>query len=107
MDRRARAEAVARAHPRLRERTDLAAIGREYTLEEIAIMTRAGPARTLGLGRKGHLAPGADADVVLYNPSDDLEAMFARLIAVLKDGIVVAREGEMLRQTVGRTLHAA
>ncbi len=107
MDRRAREEAMARAHPRLRERTDLAGIAREYTLEEIAIITRAGPARALGLDRKGHLAAGADADVVLYNPSGDLETMFARPVAVVKDGVVVAREGEVVGEIPGRTLRAA
>ena len=107
MDRGAREEAVARAHPGLRDRTDLAGIAREYTLEEIAVITRAGPARALGLDRKGHLAAGADADVVLYNPSDDLEAMFARPVAVVKDGIVVAREGEIEGERPGRTLRAA
>src|SRR5207253_5457303 len=39
---------------------------REYTLGEIAIVTRAGPARLLGLKGKGHLGPGADADVTIY-----------------------------------------
>ncbi|MFI5297950.1 MAG: hypothetical protein ACHREM_07610, partial [Polyangiales bacterium] len=34
---------------------------REYTLFEIAIITSAGPARALGLSRKGNLGVGADA----------------------------------------------
>ena len=107
MDRRAREQAMARVHPRLKERTDLAGIAREYTLDEVAVITRAGPARALGLNDKGHLAPGADADVVLYNPSADVEAMFARPVAVLKDGVVVSREGEIVHETEGRTLHVA
>ncbi len=36
-------------HPRVRSYTNLAEINREYTLDEIAIITRAGQARTLGL----------------------------------------------------------
>jgi formylmethanofuran dehydrogenase subunit A len=32
---------------------------REYTLNEICIITRAGPARLLGLSHKGHLGSGS------------------------------------------------
>ncbi len=54
-------------------------ISREYTLNEIAIVTRAGPARLLGLRDKGHLGVGADADVTVYVPDDgDWSRMFAR-----------------------------
>src|SRR2546426_3864104 len=106
MDRTYREEVLARVHPKVKERSILAGLTREYTLEEIAILTRAGPARALGLERKGHLAPGADADVVLYNPSDDAEAMFATPAVVVKDGVVVARDGEIVQETRGRTLRA-
>ena len=51
-------------------------LAREYTLSEIAIITRAGPARMLGLRDKGHLGAGADADVTIYAPDDDTERMF-------------------------------
>ena len=44
---------------------------------EIAIITRAAPARILGLAHKGHLGPGADADVTIYAPDDDRRRMFA------------------------------
>ncbi|MBI4168537.1 MAG: formylmethanofuran dehydrogenase subunit A [Acidobacteria bacterium] len=107
MDRRFRAGVLARVHAGARDRTILAGIDREYTLDEIAIVTRAGPARALGLANKGHLGPGADADIVLYNPSDDIEAMFAMPVMVIKDGVVVGREGEIVEETRGRTLHAA
>src|SRR5207245_8707314 len=88
MDRRSRAAVLARAHPRLGERCGLAAIDREYSLDEIAVITRAGPARALGLAAKGHLAPGADADLVLYDPGRDPEAMFRTPVAVIKEGVV-------------------
>jgi len=107
MDQTARREAIERAHPRLKERSDIALLTREYDLNEIAILTRAGPARALGLDRKGHLGPGADADIVLYERSDDLEAMFARPVVVLKDGVIVAREGTIVEEPPGRTLHVA
>ena len=40
------------------ERSTLTDLDREYTLNEIAIITRAGPARILGLKHKGHLGAG-------------------------------------------------
>ena len=47
-------------------------LSREYTLNEIAIITRAGPARLLGLRHKGHLGVGADADVTVYSRDTDI-----------------------------------
>ena len=53
MDREFRREQLARCPAAVRERTMLAELDREYTLEEIAIITRAGPARALGLAAEG------------------------------------------------------
>lgn len=91
-------------HPRIREATCLFDLTREYTLDEIAIITRAGPARDLGLVNKGHLGHGADADLAVYPLSDDRAAMFSSPRYVLKSGIMVVREGEILRSVNGRTL---
>src|SRR5207302_1020856 len=63
MDRTYRQEVLKRVHPRVLQRSTLKDLDREYTLNEIAIITRAGPARMLGLTQKGHLGPGADADI--------------------------------------------
>jgi len=106
MDREFRDGMMRRAHPGLAARTALAGIGREYTIDEIAIVTRAGPARILGLERKGHLGPGADGDVAVYRRDRDVEAMFATPVAVFKDGRLVARDGEVIDQAPGRTLYA-
>ena len=59
-------------------------LDREYTLDEIAIITRAGPARLLGLRDKGHLGVGADADVTIYDDRADREEMFATPRYVIK-----------------------
>ena len=48
------------------EMTSLREIRREYSLAEIATMTRAAPARLLGLADRGHLGPGALADIAVY-----------------------------------------
>ena len=51
--------------------TTLPSIAREYTWTEIATMTRAAPARLLGLKDRGHLGPGAIADIAVYAPNRD------------------------------------
>jgi len=77
---------------------------REYTLGEIAIVTRAGPARLLGLSHKGHLAPGADADVTVYAPDADRAKMFAAPRYVIKAGAIVVEEGQLRRAPAGARL---
>jgi formylmethanofuran dehydrogenase subunit A len=103
MDRSFRETILKAAHPRLKERCALASIAREYTLEEIAIVTRAGPARALGLSRKGHLGPGADGDVAVYRTPGDPADSFAEAVAVFKDGVQVVRDGEIVAEPSGRT----
>ena len=78
---------------------------REYSLREIAIITRAGPARQLGLAAKGHLGPGADADVTVYSRSSDYAEMFATPRYVVKGGVLVMEEGQLRRAPAGRRLH--
>jgi len=80
-------------------------LSREYTLHEIAIITRAGPARVLGLTAKGHLGVGADADVTVYARDADLSRMFATPRYVVKGGVVVVEEGQLRRAPAGRRLH--
>lgn len=92
----------------VRGRTSLGEIDREYALNDVAMLTRAAPARLLGLGdRKGHLGPGADADVAIYTPGDDKRAMFARPWRVLKGGRVVVEDGEWVGDAVGSTFQVA
>ena len=79
-------------------------LAREYTLGEIAIVTRAGPARLLGLTHKGHLAPGADADVTVYAPDADRAKMFAAPRYVIKGGTIVVEEGQLRRAPAGARL---
>jgi formylmethanofuran dehydrogenase subunit A len=81
----------------------LAGIGREYDLYEIAIMTRAGPARILGLADRGHLGADAAGDVTVYTDQPDKEAMFRRPDYVFKDGRLVARAGEVVDTVWGAT----
>jgi formylmethanofuran dehydrogenase subunit A len=73
-------------------------ITREYTLYEIATSTSAGPARALGLNRKGNLGVGADADIVIYNQEENIEQMFGHPRYVIKGGEVMIEDGE-IRET--------
>ncbi|GAB4250147.1 MAG: hypothetical protein Kow00129_10970 [Thermoleophilia bacterium] len=98
---------LAGIHRRARKGALLAELDREYSLNEIAIISRAGPARALGLSRKGHLGPGADADIAVYREEADKEAMFARPRYVFKGGTLVAKDGEVTADVPGRTLYVA
>jgi formylmethanofuran dehydrogenase subunit A len=105
MDRDFRNEQLRRANKRAIQRTVLLDdLAREYTLEEIAIVTRAGPARLLGLRDKGHLGAGADADVTIYDERADREEMFATPRYVIKGGRVVVRDGELVEALPGDLL---
>ena len=104
MDKEFRAEMLKRVHKRVLSDTTLAKLDREYTLSEIAIITRAGPARALGLKHKGHLGVGADADITLYPKDANREQMFEHPLYVVKDGEIVLREGELVGSRDGRTL---
>lgn len=71
-------------------------LDREYTLEEICIITRAGPAKCLGLKEKGHLGVGADADVTIYDTLDDKEQMFSAPRYVMKAGQLLISNHEFV-----------
>jgi formylmethanofuran dehydrogenase subunit A len=106
MSRDARRECFQRLNPRFLKGSALAdGLDRQYTLNEIAIVTRAGPARILGLDRKGHLGIGADADVTVYQRSDRIADMFAMPRYVIKSGVLVVEEGQLRRAPQGRRLH--
>lgn len=106
MDRAFRDDELRRVHPDAIAGTALAdGLAREYSLFEIAIITRAAPARLLGLERKGHLGPGADADITLYQPADDIEAMFSTPRYVFKSGELIIEDGELCGETRGATYH--
>lgn len=102
-----RDDMLKRLPERIRTRTGLAGLDREYTLSEIAIITRAAPARILGLCAKGHLGVGADADVTIYSPNDDKRRMFALPRWVVKQGEIVVDGGEVRSVPRGRTLTCA
>ena len=105
MDRERRLEVLAGAPAAVSDRCTLKDLDREYSLNEIAIITRAAPARMLGLAHKGHLGPGADGDVTLYSPDDDIQRMFELPRYVVSRGEVIVDDAQIMRDTRGRTLY--
>jgi len=101
-----RRAAFARLPAAVRRRSPLKDITREYSLQELCIITRAAPARIAGLAAKGHLGPGADADITLYRPDRDLATMFSVPAKVFKAGVLVAEDGHLRAATAGATLAA-
>ena len=103
MDRSFREEQLAKLHPDVAANAALKEIKRELSLYEIAIMTRAAPARLLGLTDRGHLGAGAAADIAVYREHADREAMFTTPAYVFKDGALVAQDGRITAVPVGGT----
>jgi formylmethanofuran dehydrogenase subunit A len=103
MDRTFRNEKLATIHKDAAYASALGSLGREYSLYEIAILTRAGPARTLGLKDRGQLGLGAAADITVYSDHADKERMFSAPDLVFKDGKLVARDGKLVGDCWGGT----
>ena len=103
MDRDFRNASLKAIHPAAQKVTTLGSIAREYTLDEIAVMTRAAPARILGLADRGHLGVGAAADITVYEDDADRARMFEMPDYVFKDGVEVARRGAVTAVPNGRT----
>ena len=75
---------------------------REYSLYDIAILTRAGPAKVLGLNNIGHLGLGAKANITVYNDKQDKEEMFEKPFMVLKDGEIIVKNGNIQKVFNGK-----
>ena len=108
MDRTFRNEQIGLVNQKaIRKTVLLDNLDREYSLQEIAIVTRAGPARLLGLRNKGQLGVAADADVTIYEEHDDKEQMFSAPRYVIKDGQLIIEDHEFRSDHEGRLLHVA
>ncbi|MBX5321524.1 MAG: formylmethanofuran dehydrogenase subunit A [Candidatus Bathyarchaeota archaeon] len=114
MSRKAREATLKKINPKARSRSLLPSIDRELSFYEIAIVTRAGQAKALGLKNKGHLGVGADADIAIYGfnpeemePSKKYKAVrraFKRAAYTIKGGQVVVKDGEVLKHMDGATM---
>ena len=90
-------------HVEAQKMSNLVSMEREYSLYEIAIMTRAAPAKILGLTSQGHLGEGATANITVYKKQDDVEQMFAKPSMVFKNGTQVVKNGEIIKTVTGVT----
>ncbi len=103
MDRSFRNDMLASINKDAAAASVLGSIDREYSLYDIAIMTRAAPARSLGLKNRGHLGAGSVADITVYNDVKNREKMFEKPLYVFKDGVLVAKNGKIVKVTIGST----
>ena len=103
MDRSFRNDMLATIHPEAQKMTTLGSITREYSLNEIAILTRAGAARLTGLVGRGSLGDGDFADITVYTDNANREAMFSTPDYVFKDGELVVKDGKVVKVTWGTT----
>jgi formylmethanofuran dehydrogenase subunit A len=109
----ARQKLIDRINSNARRRSSIDDIEREYDFHEIAIVTRAGTAKALGLTWKGHLGVGADADIAIYNinprkinPSQDYQLIrkaFEKAAYTIKGGEIVSRKGDIVKSVPGKT----
>jgi formylmethanofuran dehydrogenase subunit A len=114
MSQKAREEQMAafKYSDKVRAATILSEMDKELSLYELAQMTRAGPAKSIGLAHiYGGLAPGMDADIVIYdlNPEKPFEAeaierAFSSAAYVMKTGTPVVIDGEIVSNGNKRTL---
>jgi formylmethanofuran dehydrogenase subunit A len=116
MSQKAREDTFNECHKWARDRSDLGAVDREMSLYDIAVLTRANPARTVGIShRKGSLGVGADGDVTIYNMDPTsldtrdykhLVRNFSQAEYTIKDGEIVSRQGEIVAIPQKRTYYA-
>lgn len=85
-DRSLRETALAEINADAASSSSLAGIDREYSIANIATMTRSAPAAILGLSDRGNLSAGAIADVVVYENKTSIEAMFEKPRHVFRRG---------------------
>jgi formylmethanofuran dehydrogenase subunit A len=103
MDRGFRRETMQRVNQDALKYSTLPMLEREYSLYEIAVLTRAGPARSLGLKDLGHIGPGARGDITVYKDDANREAMFTTPELVFKNGELIVRDGKVIKVVNGAT----
>lgn len=114
MSREYREKEFATVHAGTAKRVVLPALDRELTFDEIAVMTRAGQARALGLLErgKGHLGIGAEADIAVYpilpdniDPAKQYAEVirgFAQTKYTFKGGVMISRDDEIVADNQNR-----
>lgn len=111
---KAREATFKRLHKKAQRRSLLPSISRELSLYDLAIVTRAGHAKALGLKEKGHLGVGADGDVAIFNINPEevdiankyktFRRAFSNAAYTVKAGKVLVKDGEVLQTAAGKTI---
>ena len=114
VSRRAREKMLNLINKKARKRSLLQGVEREYSLSDVAVVTRAGQAKALGMKGKGHLGVGADADIAVYdlNPKTvdcsrdywTVRRAFEKTAYTIKSGEVVAKDGVVAKPVMGKTM---
>jgi len=114
MSRKARDATMKRINPRARSKSLLSSITRELGFQEVAVLTRAGQAKALGLETKGHLGVGADADIAIYNVNPQcvdpagkyktVRRAFKHAAYTIKSGEIVVKNDEIAKHAQGATM---
>ncbi|HID42189.1 MAG TPA: formylmethanofuran dehydrogenase subunit A [Archaeoglobaceae archaeon] len=106
-------EKVSVVNSAIDRRSSLLTIEKEYDFYEVAMITRANPAKAVGVEKiKGHLGKGAQADIAVYDinplefdPSDyqKIEKALSNAFLTIKEGEIVFKDGEIIKQFTGKT----
>lgn len=104
MDKKLREKYADGAHKAVAEKTSLYSINREYSLYDIAMITRLAPARILGLEDNG-LSHGSSANLAVYDLSKGVEEGFSRACYTILDGEFAVKDGEVVSTAPGETIH--
>ena len=109
MDRTYRQDVLKTVPAAVRDRSPAQGSGpRVFALGDRDHHASPGPALAfLGLKNKGHLGPGADADVTIYTPDPNRETMFQLPRHVIKGGRIIVEQGEIREDVQGKTLLVA
>jgi formylmethanofuran dehydrogenase subunit A len=109
----AREKVLSKINKRARKKSLLPSIDRELSLYELAVVTRAGQAKALGLKQKGHLGVGADADIAIYDINPERADPAKKFVATrnafknaaytIKSGQIVVKDGEIVKPVFGKT----
>jgi len=101
-------------HPWSHRRTSLGTLDRDYTFSDIAIVSRAAPAKILGFQDRGALTTGYNADIAVYDiepnnidpirESAAIEKGFSSAMYTIKDGQILVKDGEVVSVKPSQTL---
>ncbi|MCS3900331.1 tungsten-dependent formylmethanofuran dehydrogenase subunit FwdA [Methanococcus voltae] len=101
-----------RVHKWAAQKSHITDTDREYTMYEIAKITRANTSKVLGLSDdRGHLGLGARADIAIYDIDPEekngkkIEKAFLEASYAFKDGEIVVKDGNVVKEVFGNTIY--